>query len=223
MGKQTSIHTYKGRIDNVVGYNGRNGEMLERKYRANINKSMTERATTQRAKFKLLVEMCYAVGLIMSNLYAYKAKKAKTSVRNQFIKYNMAAITGDSPESLMADYSVMFDNPSSLGNVTFGGARFDETLTVKASFASNLSLGDEDDSVFLGVYSPEMNECVVSSATTLGDSHIDVTVPATWNGTTVHVWGWTKATADYYNEATASSIKRGMTSTAQYIGNGTIS
>lgn len=216
------MHTYRRRIGNVVGFTGREGQMYERMYVKHINASKSTAATLQRSKFRFLVDFAYKVGLIIGNLYQYRAKERKISVRNLFYRYGMPALTGSSPDNLGINYSTLFSNPSGLGNVGFSAARFDETLTVTVNFAAQIQVGDEDDTVCIGLYAPEVEESLIDTSATRTDGRVEISVPAGWNGLTVHVWGWTKANKNYYCEATAASIKKDMCSDVTYIGNGTI-
>lgn len=59
-----------------------------------------------------------------------------------------------------------------------------------------------------------MEEGLLSAPANRSDGTLSLTVPAGWNGLTVHVWGFTVGTKKNFNKDLASITT--------YIGNGTI-
>lgn len=80
-----------------------------------------------------------------------------------------------------------------LPQVGFAAASFEEPLRVSVTFTPNSdSIGaDADDNVYLVVYEPESKQSVMAAPVQRSSAAVEVRVPSTWAGMTVHCYGFT--------------------------------
>ena len=190
-----------GSFAGAVGYIDKQGRVQMRSKAEKVTDANTKEQRNVRTKFLAVSTLAKAFAKTALGLNP-AAKDHKITLRNEFVKTNYNAIeASDSGSDIIAstDYtSVMIakgDNP----NVSFGSPQFDEPLTVHASFNKNMDLpgAAAEDLVYLVVYNPTDGRTVISAPVTrdVNGSAISVTVPNSWNGETVHVWGFTQGFA----------------------------
>lgn len=193
---------------------------IARGYQPQVRNPRTEKQTLQRARFTAFTLL--AKGLV-AGIYAglgSLAQGTKMSPRNLFGKLNLntEVFTGLTPDNMTVDYSKVILSKGGFEVPTFGTISTDTPLTVEFSVTSPI-MADADDTAVVGVvYCPEFNQAIVSEA----DSDVgsmEITVPASWNGVKVNVWGFFK-----YNGATdvEQGLYKGMKSNSVYVGDGTI-
>lgn len=76
--------------------------------------------------------------------------------------------------------------------VGFKAASFDEPLKVSVDFTPNSDTpgADADDNVYLVVYNTDSNQSVMAAPVKRSAGGIEVRLPSTWSGLTVHVYGF---------------------------------
>ena len=102
-----------------------------------------------------------------------------------------------------------------LPQVGFSAANFDEPLQVSVAFSPNSDVpdADADDDIYLFVLEPESNQGILSAPVKRSTASIDMHLPSTWSGLTVHVYGFAVA---------GGRNNQGLTSNSAYIGTGNV-
>ena len=151
-----------------------------------------------RAKFGVLGAMAAPFSPILGVGLAEYVKGTVMGVRNAFIKLNKACVTGSNPNSLTVDYTNMVIAKGSLTNVTFGGLAVDNPLEVAVDFTPNTEAwdADADDIVRVFIYCPDLNSVISVAPVKRSDGNVTSTVPATWAGQRVNVWGFTEGNVE---------------------------
>lgn len=246
MGKQVSTLKMTGSFAGAVGYIDQQGRVQMRSKAEKFTDANTKKQQGVRTRFLAITSVALAfkktaIGLSMV------AKRKKITPRNMFIKINYGATIADvQAEKVTAetDFSELVIAQGENPNVTFGSPNFEDAQTVKATFSKNSDLpgAADTDLVYLVIYNPGDNRTVISDPVTrdVNGSAITVTVPQTWNGETVHVWGFTQGFAteqarteylSYWNRQRAAGAAEALSqmnaadtefSNSQYIGNGSI-
>lgn len=247
MGKQVSTLKMTGSFAGAVGYIDPQGRVQMRSKAEAFHDANTKKQQAVRTRFLAITSVAKAfsktaIGLTMV------AKSKKITPRNMFTKLNYGATTnGESNGNITAetDFSELTLAQGDCPSVSFGSPNFDDPLTVSATFGKNSDFpGAKDkDLVYLIVYNPADNMSIISDPVTrdVNGSTVSVTVPNSWNGETVHVWGFTQGFASeqarteymsYWNRTRAAGAAEALTqmnandtvfSDSHYIGNGSIS
>lgn len=248
MGKQVSTLKMTGSYGDAVGYIDKQGRVQMRSKATKFTDANTKDQRKVRTKFLAVSTLAKAFAKTAIGLNP-AAKGHKITLRNEFVKTNYPAIeASDSTDGITAstDYTSVIlakgDNP----NVSFGSPDFTEPLTVVSTFNKNMDMpgAAAEDLVYLVVFNPTDGRAVISTPVTrdVSGSTASVTVPNSWNGETVHVWGFTQgfATAEdrvkylsAFNDHTlpsgeAQAIINKLASGSEfsnsfYVGNGSIS
>lgn len=247
MGKQVSTLKMTGSFAGAVGYIDQQGRVQMRSKPEKITDANTKKQQAVRTRFLAITSVAKAfaktsIGLTMV------AKSKKITPRNMFVKVNYRATTAEESTGKVdaeTDFTELTVAQGDCPNVSFGAPDFDTPLTVKCTFMPNSDLpgATEDDVVYLLAYNPGDNRTVISDPVRRGSGSgtVSVTVPASWNGETVHVWGFSQGFASeqarteylsYWNRQRAAGAAEALTemnasdtefSNSHYIGNGSIS
>ena len=147
------------------------------------------------------------------------AAGSKNPVRGQFITRNMDAVEVTLPDTVDIDYTMVEVSAGGYVEANFGSPVFTDPLKVAATFQYEEIEGvtSADDKVYLVAYNPDANLALYTSVRA-GAGTIALTVPNSWNGATVHVWGFVVA-----KEADGSPTSPSQVSPSHYLGNGSIS
>lgn len=99
--------------------------------------------------------------------------------------------------------------------VGFNAPSFDEPLRVSVAFTPNSEFpgADADDNVYIVVYQPDTNQSVMSAPVKRSASAVEVRLPSTWSGMTVHVYGFAIG---------AGRENTGVISASAFIGTGNV-
>ena len=247
MGKQVSTLKAVGKVGDIVGFTTKKGEIGMRAKSIKPYTSQTKKQIIQRTRFLAVTSLAQRFLPAIAGLTP-TAVQQRITKRNAFVKLNMPAVTVLDPASesdihATTNYADVILSRGMLGGVTFSGARFDDTLTVKVNFAANLEgyMANADDEVILAVYAPEVDEIVLADRVTRNEGTVEIQVPTGWNGLTVHVFGYTMGFKDSADRVTYDSYWDGSYSAGEaraeierieseaiysnsvYVGNGTIS
>lgn len=211
------LDEYKNKIGNVVGRRWRNLDVIS-KYQPSVKNPNTEKQKIQRMKFKTLSSLAKAFRIPLDISMAGVAAGTKNPVRGQFISRNMEAVEVTLPDTVDVDYTLLKVADGGFVEASFGSPQFNDPLKVSVSFSYDIitDVNSEDDQIHLVVYNPGAN-LAIEKAARAGARSIVVDVPNSWNGETVHVWGYTVA-AEAGNRPTSPS----QVSPSHYIGNGSI-
>lgn len=111
----------------------------------------------------------------------------------QGMKRNFDACSLNGGGNVVIDYTKIKLAKGQVAEVSFAAPSFDETNTVEVAFVGNVNYPNAKttDQVYIVVYSEELNMALVSLPQTRTSSIIHTEVPLGWNGTKVHVYGFT--------------------------------
>jgi hypothetical protein len=212
------LDEYRNKVGNVVGRRWRNLDVMS-KYQPNVKNPNTDKQKIQRMKFAELSRVAKAFRIPLATSMAGVAAGTKNPVRGQFITRNMSAVEVTLPNTVDVDFTQLDVAAGGYFEASFGSPNFDNPLAVEVSFSYDVipNVTSGDDMVHLVVYNPGDNLALEASAKASARS-IELTVPNSWNGETVHVWGYTVA-AEAGNRPTSPA----QVSPSHYIGNGSIS
>lgn len=213
------LDEYKNKVGNVVGRRWRNLDIIS-KYQPNVKNPNTEKQQIQRMKFRTLSSIAKAFRIPLAISMAGVAAGTKNPVRGQFIQRNVNAVVVTLPDTIDVDYTMLqvADGGYSM-EASFGSPAFDDPLTVAVAFSYDVipDVTSGDDMVHIVVYNPGAG-LAIETAVKASTHNCAVTVPNSWNGETVHVWGYTVA-AKAGNRPTS----RAHVSPSHYLGKGSIS
>lgn len=211
------LDEYKNKVGNVVGRRWRNLDVIS-KYQPNVSNPNTKKQQEQRMKFKTLSQLAKAFRIPLGISMAGVAAGTKNPVRGQFITRNMGAIEVTLPDTVDVEYTMLEVAAGGFMEANFGSPQFSDPLKVAASFSYDIitDVTSEDDQVHLVVYNPVAN-LAIEKAARAGAGSVAVDVPNSWNGETVHVWGYVVA-AEAGNRPTTPA----QVSPSHYLGNGSI-
>lgn len=210
-----------GKVGPVVARKFRN-ENVYSAYQGNVANPRTTKQQTHRFRFAAMSELAHnmACGAIFG--FRTWAKGTKWSPRNVFQKYNWDNVKADGVDTLNIDYTSLVVAKGGLSNVSFDAPNFDTPNTVRVDFTDNAAACQRtaNDKIYLVVYCPDMMQSILSQGETISPSGaVDVVVPNDWNGSKVHVWGFTRNEGDGVPEL---GIMAGECSDSTYCGSGNI-
>ena len=169
----------------------------------------------RRLRFKTLVQLAKAfksaADLGFDN---FRWVKPFISPFNYFVKINKEAVYVRGGESEI-DYGSILCAQGSLAPASFGNASFAEPNRISVSFSTTTDLPNADalDKVYVFVYQPDTNLALISAPVTRTEGTVDMRMPVSWTGMTVHVYGF--AVGD-------GRDTKGLVSDSSYIGTGII-
>lgn len=212
------LDEYKNKVGNVVGRRWRNLDVMS-KYQPNVKNPNTKKQQVQRLKFKTLSQLAKAFRIPLAISMAGVAAGTKNPVRGQFITRNMEAVDVTLPDTVDIDYILLKVADGGYVEASFGSPQFTDPQKVAATFSYAIvpDVTSEDDEVHLVVYNPVAN-LAIEKAVRAGAGSVAVDVPNSWNGETVHVWGYVVAA-----KAGGRPTSPAHVSPSHYLGNGSIS
>lgn len=244
MGKQVSTLKMTGSFAGAVGYIDKQGRVQMRSKAESFHDANTKKQQGVRTRFLAITSLAKAFSKTALGL-SIVAKQKKITWRNMFIKVNYGATEatiGSDTVTAQTDFTLLEVSRGDNPEVSWGSPAFDDPLTVKVTFSPNSDMpgATSDDLVYLLVYNPADNRTLISDPVTRGDGTVTITVPNSWNGETVHVWGFSQGFASeqarteylsYWNRQSAAGAAEALTemnasdtefSNSHYIGNGSI-
>lgn len=212
------LDEYRNKVGNVVGRRWRNLDVMS-KYQPNVKNPNTDKQKIQRMKFMKLSSIAKAFRLPLGISMAGVAAGTKVPVRGQFISRNMEYVSVTLPDTVAVDYTLLKVADGGYFCASFGSPAFDDPLTVTVAFSYDVipNVTSGDDMVHVVVFNPA-DGLALEASVKASVGTINVTVPNSWNGETVHVWGYTVAA-----EAGSRPTSPSHVSPSRYIGNGSIS
>lgn len=185
-----------GKLGPAVGRRWK-GKMIYSAYQGNVSDPKSDRQLLVRARFALLGRLSATLLSAIHVGMALRATRLHITEGNLFMKSNGSAVSGSDPEALTVAYDELKLSEGNLTGVDFGTLSFTDPLEVSVPITNgNLEADDAhaDDRVYVAVYCPDMDKAVVSPGTAKrSDNGVAVSVPASWQGMKVHVYGFVKA------------------------------
>lgn len=212
------LDEYRNKVGNVVGRRWRNLDVMS-KYQPNVKNPNTDKQKIQRMRFAELSRLAKAFRITLATSMAGVAAGSKNPVRGQFITRNMEYVSVTLPDTIDVDFTLLKVADGGYSEASFVAPAFDDPLTVTVAFSYAVipDVTSGDDMVHVVVYNPGAGLAIEASVKASVGT-IKVTVPNSWNGEIVHVWGYT-VDAKAGNRPTSPS----QVSPSHYIGNGSIS
>lgn len=182
--------TFSNKVGIVVGRKWRNLDVMSA-YQPKVFNPNTKKQMEQRQRFGAASTLARGMKLGLAYGFAGVAAGTKSPARSRFVQANIPAIEFTWPDTIDIDYAMVKVSDGSHLNATFGTPASTEPLRIKLSFSMSMVSGfsTDDDNVFVLAYNPADGTCVLQSARAAAGS-IDMEVPNSWNGETVHVYGF---------------------------------
>ena len=192
MGKinQGILDGFSGKVGTVVGYKVR-GKKVMRAYVDKVKNPRTKKQLDVRLRFKTLVEL--ATGFLSATRIGLDrvAASLRNTVSNTFMCINQGSVHATDGVAEV-EYGSLQCSLGPLPQVGFSAASFDEPLQVSVAFSPNSDTpgADADDDVYLFVYEPVSGQGLLSAPVKRSTASVDMHLPSTWSGLTVHVYGF---------------------------------
>ena len=136
--------------------------------------------------------------------------------RSMFIKKNIANVDVADIHNPVIDLTEVVCAEGSLPNAAYGSASFADPLSVSVPITDTSDVPGTDrlDNVYIFVYNKDQNSGILSEPKSRAYSEIVVSVPATWVGERVHVYGFAVGNG---------AETKGSVSNSMFLGQGNIS
>lgn len=212
---QGYMGTQIGKLGTAVGRRFR-GIQVYSAYQPFVRNPKSAGQKKQRAIFSQIIAMGLAMrkGLELG-MQSY-IKGTTRDARSAFFHLNYRAVSVTSGGEISTNYGDLRVAKGTLEEVSFGNPDFDTAAQVTVPFSTIMADANENDLVYLVVYQPDTQKCVVSDGVKRSNEHVTCDVPAVWSGLRVHVYGFAVAEDDPDNPA------QGAVSNSAYIGQGDI-
>lgn len=182
--------TFENKVGIVVGRKWRNLDVMSA-YQPKVFNPNTKKQVEQRQRFGATSTLARGMKLGLAYGFAGVAAGTKSPARSRFVQANLPAVEFTWPDTIDIDYSMVKVSDGSHMNASFGTPTSTEPLQVDLTFTMSIVSGfsTDGDNVFVCVYNPDDGNCVLANARANSGS-IAVSVPNSWNGETVHVYGF---------------------------------
>lgn len=208
--------SYRGKLGNSYGRKVHGVALNALMPTPRGNKNATEEMRDIQLRFKTLAQLASAfLAIIVIGLKTRaKAIGPLVSQFDAFIKDNWGATHAEGGV-VEVDYGNIKISDGNLPEVGFGSPNFEEPLRVSVGFTPNTDAPDADaaDEIRLVVYQPDSNKTVMSAPVARSTGSIEMALPSTWSGMTVHVYGFGVG---------AGRTNKGIVSDGSYIGTGSV-
>lgn len=233
---QTSIITFDGKLDNLVGFKNNKGTYSLRK-RIKPTNPQTEKQVIARARFKLLSTMANEFRDMLAGLYPY-ASRNKITLRNAFMKENYPLVQNITPPTTGAidtqklPYDTMQLTHGIYPSVYFQTPDYSTPKTIRVIFDTPPSLNPTD-IVHLVAYFPALGMALQDKAP-VSNSLVVMPLDSQFSGEVVQLWGYTQhflndqaridyeAGGDKVDAFIRSAAMNSEFSATYYLGQGTI-
>ena len=182
--------TFANKVGIVVGRKWRNLDVMSA-YQPKVFNPRTKKQVEQRQLFGAASKLARGMKLGLAYGFAGVAAGTKSPARSRFVKANIKAIEFSYPDTIDIDYSMVKVSDGSHMNASYGTPTSNEPQQIKLSYSMSIIEGfsTKDDNIFVVAYNPADGNCVIGNARANATS-IDITVPESWNGETVHVYAF---------------------------------
>lgn len=182
--------TFENKVGIVVGRKWRNLDVMSA-YQPKVFNPNTKKQVEQRQRFGAASTLARGMKLGLAYGFAGVAAGTKSPARSRFVQANIKAIEFTWPDTLDIDYTMVKVSDGSHMNATYGTPSSTEPLEIKLPYSMSIVEGfsKDDDNVFMVAYNPADGNCVIANARAAAGS-VEVTVPNSWNGETVHVYAF---------------------------------
>lgn len=214
-----------GKLGPAVGFKWKKKNVF-RAYNPWPKNPNTQKQQDARQIFGAMATLSRLMSTAINFGFQFEADNEGTTTRGIFMKKNKGVITFPAGVKTI-DYSSVKVAEGPLTSPLFGTADFDTPSQVVVSFESmNIGPATKDDEVMVLVVNADFDQAIVGRGkrgTTNGT--VTINVPAPWGGTTVHVYGFARATVEEatFVEDYNGKIYPNQASNSVYIGSGNVS
>lgn len=157
------------------------------------NNPRTSLQMDNRERFKTLAQLASAFMGASKIGLKNKAKQygPLVSTFDAFIKANQGTVSVMGGEAEV-DYGSLKCSLGTLPQIGFGNASFAEPQKVSVSYSTSADMpgADAQDKVYLFIYQPDTKQGILSAPSMRTTGTIELRVPGSWTGLTVHVYGF---------------------------------
>ena len=208
------VNTGKNKLGNYVYYT-RFGQQCARVYLDKIKNPNTEKQQINRAKLALLVAIGHAFLLPIRVGLGKYASTRKMTASNAFAQINYDDITGQTPDSVMLDPSLIQISKGSVpGIVSNAVLNVAQPGTIKITVDNSnydAPFASTSDDVYAVAFCPDTQETAIGvvAKRTNNLAQMMINVPHSWSGLEAHVYTFVKSEYQGYE---------GQTSNTEYVG-----
>lgn len=206
---------FRGKVGTVVGSFWK-GKPVMRAYVYRPQSTGSNAQELIRTRFGAIGKLAALFTAINTRGLKTYANSKKITPDNAFVKLNWPMVTASTPGTATIDYTGIEIARGPLTDVTFGEPGFDNPLEVTVDWTPNTEADDAsaDDLVYIVLYSPDLHATLQAAGIERSVGTAAITVPDSWNGQRVYIWGYTVGDA---------AKNKGKVSNSAYIGSGNIS
>ena len=160
---------------------------------ASVRNPRTSAQMDNRERFKTLSQL--AAAFIGASTIGLKNKAKQygplVTICDAFMKYNQGAISVMGGEAEV-DYGSLKCSVGNLPQAGFGNASFTEPGRVSVTWDTHADVpgADAQDKGYIFLYQPDTKQGILSAPALRTTGSLEVRVPSTWTGLTVHVFGF---------------------------------
>ena len=213
-----------GKLGPAVGFKWKNKNVF-RAYNPWPKNPNTQKQQDARQIFGAMASLSRLMSTAINFGFKFQADAEGTTTRGLFMKKNKGVITFPSGTKTI-DYSSIKVAEGSLTSPLFGSPDFDTPEQIDISYDSQLiGPATKDDEIIILVVNTDRDLAIIKKGTRgTGSSSMTITVPATWGGAHVQVYGFARATVEEptFIEDYNGNIYPGQPSDSSYLGTGTI-
>lgn len=195
---QTSIITFDGKLDNLVGFKNNKGTYSLRKRITPAN-PQTEKQVVARARFKALSICAQDFSKALFGLTKF-TKTNRITPRNSFMKLNYPLVKGvdPTPDGLIAAEIIRWEDlilsHGNADNVEFSSIDVSKPGSVTIPFSNPYQL-PSDTPVYIVAYIPALNKTFIASSS-ISYAAVVLEVPPIASGEEIYVFGFTQTFLD---------------------------
>ena len=206
---------FNGKVGTVIGYS-RYGKNIMRAIANHVSDRKSEAQISTRMRFKTLVGISAAFQEAVGVGLEKTARGLQRTTGNDFFSRNWEHVRLTDDGVVEVDFSKLTLSDGKLAAPSFQTPTYadDLTVTVAYSNASDVPGTSDSDEVYIFVYQADLNEGVLSVASTRQAGSATVAVPRSWSGMRAHVYGFAVGN---------SAANNGIPSATTYIGSGNLS
>ena len=197
-----------GKVGTVVGSFWK-GKPVMRGYKRFVHNAKTSAQRAVRNRFATLVSLASVFKEAIAIGFRREARSHVVTEGNVFVTNNWGSSQASAGGTVTVNYPQVVIARGGLDSVTFGTPHFDNPFEVTVAFTPINEHANASDLVYLFLYSPDINQGLLSTPVQRSAGSISVTVPNNWNGLKVHVWGFTQGANDPTKVSNSSYVGSG--------------
>lgn len=198
MAKLTGVIQFNGKVGEVVGAKDSQGKAYIRKYIGDPKNPNTVGQVKARTKFlttTALASVCKegALGLLP------RAKSSKLSLTNVLQQINKTAVSTEllGPGAISkVDYTRIQFSQGTVDPILFRTPAIAQDNPLKIESLFNDDFASKKRNAFMVVYCPDLNLTKISDPCPTENGKVEITLPQSWSGHTVHVYCYAQQLAE---------------------------